>query len=244
MIRVTIPFSFTVYAGQASEITYWLRVHADSGASFDRCAATGGLCNVAQIGESVATVRLLPYADLAPHERDRLVRDAGRRRASRRAPASTTWCRSRAAARRCSRRWRRSASWRDAARAVAALVAVSVSVAASQTASAAIFCATDETEFRAALASIGSSFDGADNEIRLTQRIFFNGGFVFSVQVPGPTGNLDVSGGWTTAGDTACDVQEIDARLTVLDAQHVSAVLSIRRTRSPARPSRRSRCRT
>ena len=208
---VTIPFSFTVYAGQASEIDYWLRVHADNGQSFEPCAATGGICNVAQIGESVATSdyshtltrRLTSATDwfetavdvgiTSSSGFDYLVPEPGISAALLAALGTLGFL-----ARRHARR--------------AALVAAAISVAASQTASAGIFCVTDETELRAALATIGSSFDGADNEVRLTQRIFFNGGFVFQVQVSGPTGNLDVSGGWTTAGDTACDVQEIDAR--------------------------------
>ena len=52
-------------------------------------------------------------------------------------------------------------------------------------ASAAVYCVTDETQFRAALAAIGSSFDSAPNEIRLTRRTFFTGTQLFAVQVSG-----------------------------------------------------------
>lgn len=50
-----IPFSFTAYAGQPTEVVYWLRVYASSGATFDACEATGGLCNVVQVGGNVAS---------------------------------------------------------------------------------------------------------------------------------------------------------------------------------------------
>lgn len=96
-------------------------------------------------------------------------------------------------------------------------------------ASAAIYCATNESELRAALAAIGSSFDAAANEVRLTRRTFFTGTQAYAVQVSGPTGDTVVSGGWASAGTTPCDVQSPDARLTAIDAQGTSAVLSIRR---------------
>jgi hypothetical protein len=96
-------------------------------------------------------------------------------------------------------------------------------------ASAALFCVTSESELRAALAAIGSSFDSAANEIRLTRRTFFTGTQPFAVQVSGPTGDTVLTGGWATAGITPCDVQAPDARLTALDAQGTSAVLSIGR---------------
>lgn len=96
-------------------------------------------------------------------------------------------------------------------------------------AAAALYCVTDENQLRAALAAIGSSFDSAANEVRLTQRTFFTGTQPFSVQVSGPTGDTVLSGGWGSAGTTPCDVQVEDARLTALDAQGTSAVLSIRR---------------
>ncbi len=100
---------------------------------------------------------------------------------------------------------------------------------AARPAAAAIYCITDEAELRAALATVSSSVDSASNELRLTQRIFFNGFFTFATQISGQTGDFELSGGWTRLGDTPCDVQEIDARLTVLDAQGVSAGLQIRR---------------
>ncbi|MFN9792142.1 MAG: choice-of-anchor Q domain-containing protein [Pseudomonadota bacterium] len=101
--------------------------------------------------------------------------------------------------------------------------------ATAQPAAAALYCVTNETEFRAALAAIGSSFDSAPNEIRLTRRTFFTGTQAFAVQVSGPTGDTVVTGGWASAGSTPCDVQSPDARLTALDAQGTSAVLSVRR---------------
>lgn len=100
---------------------------------------------------------------------------------------------------------------------------------AARPAAAAIYCITDEAELRAALAAVSSSFDSAANELRLTQGTFFNGFFVFETQISGPTGDFAMSGGWTTLGDTPCGAQEVDARLTVLDAQGVSAGLQIRR---------------
>ena len=51
---VEIPFRFTVYADQPTEVLYWLSVYASSGASFDPCEASGGLCNVVQVGENRA----------------------------------------------------------------------------------------------------------------------------------------------------------------------------------------------
>lgn len=45
---VSIPFSFSVYSGQSSELDYWLTVIASAGASYGACEASGGLCNVVQ----------------------------------------------------------------------------------------------------------------------------------------------------------------------------------------------------
>jgi hypothetical protein len=61
--------------------------------------------------------------------------------------------------------------------------------------------------------------------------VFFTGTQAFSVQVSEPTGDTVVSGGWTRAGATPCDTQSIDARLSELDAEGRSQVLSIRRNR-------------
>ena len=94
---------------------------------------------------------------------------------------------------------------------------------------AALYCVDNETQLRAALATIGSSFDSSVHEVRLTQRVFFTGTQGFAVQVSGATGNTVISGGWSAGASTACDVQTGDARLTVLDAQGTSSVLSIRR---------------
>jgi hypothetical protein len=49
---VTIPFSFTVYGGQATEINYWLDVTAMAGVSFPKCSASGGLCNIVETSNS------------------------------------------------------------------------------------------------------------------------------------------------------------------------------------------------
>jgi len=109
------------------------------------------------------------------------------------------------------------------------LALVALTIAPLQSAQAALYCATNETEFRAALSAIGSTFDSAANEIRLTQRTFFTGTLPFSVQVSGVGDDTVLSGGWTSAGTTPCDVQAPDARLTALDAQGTSTVLSIQR---------------
>ena len=95
---------------------------------------------------------------------------------------------------------------------------------------AAVYCATNENELRAAFAAIGSTFSTENNEIRLTRRVFFNGTQVFGGNVSGPSGALVISGGWGTAGVSACDTQIVDARLTVIDAQSASAILSIQRS--------------
>ncbi len=95
---------------------------------------------------------------------------------------------------------------------------------------AAIFCVTNETELRAALQTISTTFTAGANEIRLTQRVFFTGTMGFSAQPSGPSGDLRVSGGWASGASTACDTQTIDARLTALDAQGTSAVLNINRS--------------
>ncbi|MCG6117485.1 MAG: hypothetical protein MEQ07_04735 [Aquimonas sp.] len=110
----------------------------------------------------------------------------------------------------------------------AAAIAIAI---AWQPAMAAVFCATNEAELRAALVAIGqSNFDPAPNEIRLTRRTFFTGAQAFAVEVFGATGDTVISGGWASAGATPCDVQAPDARLSALDAQGTSAVLSVRRT--------------
>jgi hypothetical protein len=94
---------------------------------------------------------------------------------------------------------------------------------------AALYCVDNESQLRAALATIGSSFDSSVHEIRLTQRVFFTGTQGFAVQVSGATGDTVISGGWSAGANSFCDVQTVDARLTVLDAQGTSTVLSIRR---------------
>lgn len=99
---------------------------------------------------------------------------------------------------------------------------------------AAVYCVTSESEFRAALNAVGSTFSTDSNEIKLTQRVFFNGSQVFSTQVSSHSGNLLISGGWDGGAFTACDGQAVDARLTVLDAQGASAVLSIERNGASA----------
>ncbi|MBK9495246.1 MAG: hypothetical protein IPO08_12075 [Xanthomonadales bacterium] len=111
--------------------------------------------------------------------------------------------------------------------ATAALAALLMLVAAD--ARAALYCVDNEAQLRAALATIGSSFDTSVHEIRLTQRVFFTGTQGFAVQVSGPTGDTVISGGWSAGASSACDVQTVDARLTVLDAQGTSSVLSVRR---------------
>lgn len=102
-------------------------------------------------------------------------------------------------------------------------------LASALDARAAVFCVNSGTELRAALAHMGSSFDPAPNEFRLTLRVFLTGTQAFAVLVSGPTGDTVVSGGWASAGATPSGVQTPDARLTTLDAQGTSEVLSIRR---------------
>lgn len=112
-----------------------------------------------------------------------------------------------------------------------AIAALFLVLAPFAPAGATIFCATNETELRSALSTLGSTFSSENNELRLTRGVFFTGTQAFGTFVSGPSGNLVVSGGWATAGGvpTACDVQQTDARLTVIDAQGTSAVLSLQR---------------
>ena len=51
----SIPFSFTVYGGQPTDLNYWLAVRAGAAASFQTCVDSlgGGLCDVVQT--SIAT---------------------------------------------------------------------------------------------------------------------------------------------------------------------------------------------
>jgi hypothetical protein len=109
------------------------------------------------------------------------------------------------------------------------LLVVMLACLPATTAHAVVYCASTESELRAALAAIGSSFNSENVEIRLTRRVYFNGAQVFALQVPGPPGDLVLSGGWAAGASSACDIQAIDARLTVVDAQGASPVLSIQR---------------
>ncbi|WP_374590808.1 PEP-CTERM sorting domain-containing protein [Aquabacterium sp.] len=52
---VDIPFSFTVYSGQASTLLYWMKVRTDNGGSFAPCPATGGLCDTVQLSQNAIT---------------------------------------------------------------------------------------------------------------------------------------------------------------------------------------------
>lgn len=55
---LSIPFSFTVNSGQATELSYWLDVYASAGANFQPCVDSlgGGICDVAQMASSVTNV--------------------------------------------------------------------------------------------------------------------------------------------------------------------------------------------
>lgn len=97
---------------------------------------------------------------------------------------------------------------------------------ATAVAATTVHCVADEAQFRAALTSIGSTFSQNDNDVRLTSRVFFNGTAVFATQVSSASGHLDISGGW----NPACALRQLDPRATVIDAQGLSAVLSIRRS--------------
>jgi hypothetical protein len=50
---VSIPFSFTAYSGQATELTYWLSTYASAGGSFEPCTAIGELCETVQTSEAL-----------------------------------------------------------------------------------------------------------------------------------------------------------------------------------------------
>ena len=88
-----------------------------------------------------------------------------------------------------------------------------------------VHCVADEAQLRTALAAVGSTPSSDDNDIRLVQRVFFNGTAVFETQVAGASGNLNLSGGW----NPTCLFRQLDPRTTVIDAQGLSAVLSLRR---------------
>lgn len=88
-----------------------------------------------------------------------------------------------------------------------------------------VHCIVDEAQLRAELVALGG-FASGDHDLRLVQRVFFNGTQVFEIaQVGSNVGELRLSGGW----NAGCTAQTPDPRQTVLDAQGLSAVLSIRR---------------
>jgi len=89
---------------------------------------------------------------------------------------------------------------------------------------ATVHCVSDESQFRSALTSLGG-FASGDHDVRLTRRVFFNGTQVFSASLGTNVNDLRLSGGW----DTGCTTQVSDARSTAIDAQGLSAVLSITR---------------
>ena len=89
---------------------------------------------------------------------------------------------------------------------------------------ATVHCVTDEAQLRAALASLGG-FASGDHDVRLIRRVYFNGTQVFAATLGGNVNHLRLSGGW----DTNCATQVPDARGTAIDAQGLSAVLSIGR---------------
>lgn len=89
---------------------------------------------------------------------------------------------------------------------------------------ATIHCVNDEAQLRAALAALGG-FASGDHEIRLVRRVYFNGTQQFSTLLGSNVNDLRLSGGW----DSGCTAQMLDARATAIDAQGLSAVLSIGR---------------
>lgn len=52
---VSIPFSFSVYGGQETELKYWLDIYASAGSSFQPCVDSlgGGICDVRQSANSI-----------------------------------------------------------------------------------------------------------------------------------------------------------------------------------------------
>lgn len=90
---------------------------------------------------------------------------------------------------------------------------------------ATIHCVTDEVQLRAVFATL-SGISSGDHDVRLTRRVFFNGTQTFSIVVTGQLNDIRISGGW----DSGCNSQTPDARETVIDAQGLSAVLSIHRS--------------
>ncbi len=107
----------------------------------------------------------------------------------------------------------------------------------SMPAAAVVHCVTDETQFRAALTATATSYGTVtDHDIRLTQRVFFNGASVFHAQLNAYTGSVSISGGW----NTNCAFRGSDARTTILDAQGLSAVLRIDRNSSSGGANARS----
>jgi hypothetical protein len=53
--EVSIPFSFTVNAGQASTLLYWMKARTDNGGGFASCSASGGLCDTVQLSQNSIT---------------------------------------------------------------------------------------------------------------------------------------------------------------------------------------------
>lgn len=104
--------------------------------------------------------------------------------------------------------------------------ALAVSASSTSAAAATVtHCVTDEAQLRTALSTISTTFSGDDNDVRLASRVYFNGTAVFETQVSSASGNLTLTGGW----NATCLFRQLDPRATVIDAQGLSAVLSIRR---------------
>ncbi|MEO8461562.1 MAG: hypothetical protein ABI451_13615 [Dokdonella sp.] len=82
---------------------------------------------------------------------------------------------------------------------------------------------SNETELRQALATAG--MNGTYNEIRLMEGTYFTGGQKFSYSTSAAR-SLSISGGWYNDHDP-CDFQHSRADGTIIDGQHVTAVLSI-----------------
>lgn len=98
--------------------------------------------------------------------------------------------------------------------------------AAQAVAAVTVHCVGDEAQLRSVLATVGGPVGPNDNDVRLVRRVFFNGTTIFETQVASGSGNFRLSGGWSPG----CMEQQLDPRSTVIDAQGLSAVLSITRS--------------
>ena len=97
-------------------------------------------------------------------------------------------------------------------------------VLASGAAHAAIFCPGNEADFRQALATAATN--GENDEIRLRVGTYYTGGLKFSMTST-EAKSLAISGGWSDSLTLFCSIQSPSASATILDGQHITAVLDI-----------------